>query len=147
MMRVVILAVTLAAIVSATTAASAQPAAQPPATPSAPAATPPPSTPPASAPAATTPVPQARPRATVHGPSRAARPTPAQIRAAREECRQEANTQRLRGSERAARLRSCFAAKMPTVVKRTACRKQAKAKGLAQASFRSYVRACMSGRT
>ena len=52
----------------------------------------------------------------------------------------------LRGSERATRLRTCFAAKMPTVVKRTACRKQGKAKGLAQSSLRSYVRQCMSGK-
>jgi hypothetical protein len=84
----------------------------------------------------------------VHSPSptRAGRPTPTQIRAAREECRQQANGQSLRGSARANHLRSCFAAKMPTVVKRTACRKQGKAKGLSQASLRSFVRGCMSGR-
>jgi hypothetical protein len=147
MMRVVILAVALVAIGSAMTVALAQPAGQPSGAPSAPAATPPPSAPPASAPSATAPVPQSRPRV-MHPPSsRTARPTPAQIRAAREECRQEMNAQRLRGSERATRFRACFAAKMPSVVKRTACRKQAKAKGLAQSSFRSYVRACMSGRT
>jgi hypothetical protein len=56
------------------------------------------------------------------------------------------NKQGLRGSERATRLRNCFAAKMPSVVKRTACRKQATAKGLRQAALRRYIRQCMSGR-
>src|SRR5690348_15031646 len=114
MTRLAILPIALAAIVLVGGAppVAGQPGAETPATPGAPPSASPP-TAPAVAPAPT-PTPPARPRATVHSPSpsRAGRPTPTQIRAAREECRQQANAQGLRGSARANQLRSCFAAKM-----------------------------------
>jgi hypothetical protein len=74
------------------------------------------------------------------------RPTRDEVRAARAACRQEANAQDLKSTERAKFLLTCFAAKMPAVVKRTACRKEAKAKGLSQAGLRAHIRQCMRGR-
>jgi hypothetical protein len=68
------------------------------------------------------------------------------VRAAREACRQQANSQDLSGSERAKFLRTCFATKMPSVAKRAACRKEAKAKGFVQAGLRAYIRQCMRPR-
>ena len=72
------------------------------------------------------------------------RPSRDEVSAAREACRQQANTQELSGSERAKFLRSCFAAKMPAVVRRAACRKEAKARGHVQAGLRAYIRQCMA---
>jgi hypothetical protein len=76
--------------------------------------------------------------------SRLTRPSGDQVRAARAECRAEANAKGLRGNERAQLLRSCFAAKVPAFVRRNECRKQGKAKGLSQAGLRSYIRQCVS---
>jgi len=71
------------------------------------------------------------------------RPSREEVSAAREACRQQANTQNLSGSERAKFLHNCFATKMPAVVKRAACRKEATAKGFRQARLRAYIRQCM----
>jgi hypothetical protein len=76
--------------------------------------------------------------------SRLSRPTGDQVRAARAECRAEANAKGLIGGARAQLLRGCFAAKVPTFVRRNECRKQGKAKGLAQGGLRSFVRQCAS---
>jgi hypothetical protein len=82
----------------------------------------------------------------VHTTARArlSRPSGDQVRAARAECRAEANTKGLVGGGRAQLLRSCFAAKVPSFVRRNECRKQGKAKGLAQAGLRSFVRQCVN---
>jgi hypothetical protein len=76
--------------------------------------------------------------------ARLSRPSGDQVRAARAECRAEANARGLVGGARAQLLRSCFAGKVPAFVRRTECRKQGKAKGLSQAGLRSYIRQCMS---
>src|SRR6476469_4536018 len=76
--------------------------------------------------------------------SRLSRPSGDQVRAARADCRAQANAKGLVGSARAQLLRSCFAGKVPTFVRRNECRKQGKAKGLAQAGLRSFVRQCLS---
>ena len=76
--------------------------------------------------------------------ARLSRPSGDQVRAARAECRAEANAKGLIGGARAQLLRSCFAAKVPAFVRRNECRKQGKAKGLAQAGLRSFVRQCVS---
>jgi hypothetical protein len=80
----------------------------------------------------------------VHTTARArlSRPSGDQVRAARAECRAEANAKGLVGGARAQLLRSCFAGKVPAFVRRNECRKQGKAKGLAQAGLRSFVRQC-----
>jgi hypothetical protein len=82
----------------------------------------------------------------VHTTARArlSRPSGDQVRAARAECRAEANAKGLVGSARAQLLRSCFAAKVPAFVRRNECRKQGKAKGLAQSGLRSFVRQCVN---
>ncbi|MBV9236478.1 MAG: hypothetical protein JOZ94_11650 [Xanthobacteraceae bacterium] len=74
--------------------------------------------------------------------ARLARPSGDQVRAARAECRAEANAKGLIGGARAQLLRTCFAAKVPAFVRRNECRKQGKAKGLAQGGLRSFVRQC-----
>ena len=76
--------------------------------------------------------------------ARLSRPSGDQVRAARAECRAEANAKGLVGGARAQLLRSCFAAKVPAFVRRNECRKQGKAKGFAQAGLRSFVRQCVS---
>ena len=76
--------------------------------------------------------------------ARLSRPSGDQVRAARAECRAEANAKGLVGGARAQLLRSCFAGKVPAFVRRNECRKQGKAKGLAQAGLRSFVRQCLS---
>jgi hypothetical protein len=76
--------------------------------------------------------------------ARLARPSGDQVRAARAECRAEANAKGLVGGARAQLLRSCFAAKVPAFVRRNECRKQGKARGLAQAALRSFVRQCVN---
>ncbi|MBV8511909.1 MAG: hypothetical protein JO289_17280, partial [Xanthobacteraceae bacterium] len=76
--------------------------------------------------------------------ARLSRPSGGQVRAARAECRAEANAKGLVGGERAQLLRSCVAAKVPSFVRRNECRKQGKAKGLAQAGLRSFVRQCVN---
>jgi hypothetical protein len=74
--------------------------------------------------------------------ARLSRPSGDQVRAARAECRAQANAKGLIGGARAQLLRSCFATKVPGFVRRNECRKQGKAKGLAQAGLRSFVRQC-----
>jgi hypothetical protein len=74
--------------------------------------------------------------------ARLPRPSGDQVRAARAECRAQANAKGLIGGARAQLLRSCFATKVPGFVRRNECRKQGKAKGLAQAGLRSFVRQC-----
>ena len=76
--------------------------------------------------------------------ARLSRPSGGQVRAARAECRAEANAKGLVGGARAQLLRSCFAGKVPAFVRRNDCRKQGKAKGLAQAGLRSFVRQCVN---
>ncbi len=76
--------------------------------------------------------------------ARLSRPSGDQVRAARAECRAQANAKGLVGSARAQLLRTCFAAKVPAFVRRNECRKQGKAKGLAQAGLRSFVRQCLN---
>jgi hypothetical protein len=82
----------------------------------------------------------------VHTTARArlSRPSGDQVRAARAECRAEANAKGLVGGARAQLLRSCFASKVPAFVRRNECRKQGKAKGLAQGGLRSFVRQCVN---
>ncbi|MBV8747348.1 MAG: hypothetical protein JO134_20145 [Xanthobacteraceae bacterium] len=89
---------------------------------------------------------QQQPAPPVHTTARArlSRPSGDQVRAARAECRAEANAKGLVGGARAQLLRSCFAAKVPSFVRRNECRKQGKAKGLAQAGLRSFVRQCVN---
>jgi hypothetical protein len=84
--------------------------------------------------------------AVVHTTARArlSRPSGGQVRAARAECRAEANAKGLVGGARAQLLRNCVAAKVPSFVRRNECRKQGKAKGLAQAGLRSFVRQCVN---
>ena len=160
MKRMGIVAVTLAALAFAHQAmlcpAAAQsgtePSAAPPAASDAPAAQPPPpATPPAPPPSsvlpASPPPPVPRPPASSAAPSTSGfafgrRPSRDEISAAREACRQQANGQNLSGNERAKFLRGCFAAKMPAVVRRAACRKEGKAKGHVQAGLRAYIRQC-----
>jgi hypothetical protein len=166
MKRMGIVAVMLAALALGNHPATAQPATEPPASPpaasDAPAAqpAPPPSPPsstlPASPPSppsstlpASPPSPVPRPPASSATPPASSfafgrRPSRDEVSAAREACRQQANTQELSGSERAKFLRSCFAAKMPAVVRRAACRKEAKARGHVQAGLRAYIRQCMA---
>jgi hypothetical protein len=85
---------------------------------------------------------QSAPVAHTTARARLARPSGDQVRAARAECRAEANAKGLVGGTRAQLLRSCFAAKVPAFVRRNECRKQGKAKGFAQAGLRSFVRQC-----
>ena len=87
---------------------------------------------------------QATPPVHTMARARLSRPSGDQVRAARAECRAEANAKGLVGGARAQLLRSCFAAKVPAFVRRNECRKQGKAKGLAQAGLRSFVRQCLS---
>jgi hypothetical protein len=88
--------------------------------------------------------PSASPLAHTMARARFSRPSGDQVRAARAECRAEANAKGLVGGARAQLLRSCFAAKVPAFVRRNECRKQGKAKGLAQAGLRSFVRQCVN---
>ncbi len=76
--------------------------------------------------------------------ARVARPTGEQIRAARADCRAEADAKGLIGGARAQLLRTCIAAKVPAFVKRNECRKRGKAKGLAQSGLRAFIRQCVS---
>jgi hypothetical protein len=154
MKRMGIVAVMLAALALGNHPATAQPATEPPASPpaasDAPAAQPaPPPSPPSSTLPASPPSPVPRPPASSATPPASSfafgrRPSRDEVSAAREACRQQANTQELSGSERAKFLRSCFAAKMPAVVRRAACRKEAKARGHVQAGLRAYIRQCMA---
>jgi hypothetical protein len=82
----------------------------------------------------------------VHTTARArlSRPSGDQIRAARAECRAQANAKGLVGGARAQLLRTCVAGKVPGFVRRNECRKQGKTKGFAQAGLRSFVRQCLS---
>ena len=157
-----IVAVTLAALAFAHPAmlcpaaaqSATEPSAAPPAASDAPAAQPPPSaTPPAPPPSSTLPAsppaPVPRPPMSSAAPSTSGfafgrRPSREEVSAAREACRQQANSQNLSGNERAKFLRGCFAAKMPSVVRRAACRKEAKARGHVQAGLRAYIRQCMA---
>jgi hypothetical protein len=151
MKRMGIVAVTLAALALGNHPAAAQRASEPPASPpaasDAPAAQPAP--PPSSTLPASPPSPVPRPPASSATPPASSfafgrRPSRDEVSAAREACRQQANAQELSGSERAKFLRSCFAAKMPAVVRRAACRKEAKARGHVQAGLRAYIRQCMA---
>jgi hypothetical protein len=155
MKRMGMVAVTLAALAFANQPmfhpAAAQPATEPPSAP--PAASDAPASAPGAAPSSTLPAsppsPVPRPPASSATPPVASsgfgrRPSREEVSAAREACRQQANTQELSGSERAKFLRSCFAAKMPAVVRRAACRKEGKAKGHVQAGLRAYIRQCMA---
>ena len=163
MKRMGIVAVTLAALAFAHQAmlrpAAAQsgtePSAAPPAASDAPAASPappsatPPAPPPSSTLPASPPPPVPRPPASSAAPSGSGfaigrRPAREEVSAAREACRQQANSQNLSGNDRAKFLRGCFAAKMPAVVRRAACRKEGKAKGHVQAGLRAYIRQCMA---
>jgi hypothetical protein len=157
-----IVAVTLAALALAHQAmvcpaaaqSATEPSAAPPAASDAPAAQPPPSAtapapPPSSTLPASPPAPVPRPPMSSAAPSTSGfafgrRPSREEVSAAREACRQQANSQNLSGNERAKFLRGCFAAKMPSVVRRAACRKEAKAKGHVQAGLRAYIRQCMA---
>lgn len=76
--------------------------------------------------------------------ARLSRPSGDQVRAARAECRAQANAKGLVGSARAQLLRTCFAGKVPAFVRRNECRKQGKHKGLAQGGLRSFVRQCLN---
>ena len=76
--------------------------------------------------------------------ARLSRPSGDQIRAARAECRAQANAKGLVGGARAQLLRTCVAGKVPAFVRRNECRKQGKTKGLAQGGLRSFVRQCLS---
>jgi hypothetical protein len=76
--------------------------------------------------------------------ARLSRPSGDQVRAARAECRAQANAKGLVGGARAQLLRTCFAGKVPAFVRRNECRKQGKAKGLAQGGLRSFVRQCLT---
>src|SRR5262249_45857450 len=107
----------------------------------------PPAPPPSPMLPASPPPPVPRPPASSAAPSTSGfafgrRPSRDEISAAREACRQQANGQNLSGNERAKFLRGCFAAKMPAVVRRAACRKEGKAKGHVQAGLRAYIRQC-----
>jgi hypothetical protein len=165
MKRMGIVAVTLATLAFAHQAmlrpAAAQsgtePSTAPPAASDAPAASPaPPSATPlapsrSSTLPASPPPPVPRPSASSAAPSGSGfasgrRPPREEVSAAREACRQQANGQGLSGNDRAKFLRGCFAAKMPAVVRRTACRKEGKAKGFVQAGLRNYIRQCMRSR-
>jgi hypothetical protein len=87
---------------------------------------------------------QSAPQVRTTARSRLSRPTGDQVRAARAECRAQANAKGLVGSARAQLLRTCFAGKVPAFVRRNECRKQGKVKGLGQAGLRSFVRQCLS---
>ena len=151
MKRMGIVAVTLAALALGNHPATAQPATEPP-------APPPAGSPARGAPRAPRPSSRwrASPRSRVPRPPASSatppassfafgrRPSRDEVSAAREACRQQANAQELSGSERAKFLRSCFAAKMPAVVRRAACRKEAKGRGHVQAGLRAYIRQCMA---
>ena len=161
MKRTGIVAVTLAALAfahqatlcpaaaqSGTEPSTAPPAASAPAVQLPPSATPP-APPPSSTLPASPPQPVPRPPASSAAPSTSGfafgrRPSREEVSAAREVCRQQANSQNLSGNERAKFLRGCFAAKMPAVVRRAACRKEGKAKGHVQAGLRAYIRQCMA---
>jgi hypothetical protein len=137
-----IVAVTLAALAFAHPAMLCPAAAQSATEPSA--APPPSSTLPASPPAPVPRPPMSSAAPSTSGFAFGRRPSREEVSAAREACRQQANSQNLSGNERAKFLRGCFAAKMPSVVRRAACRKEAKARGHVQAGLRAYIRQCMA---
>jgi hypothetical protein len=131
MKRMGIVAVTLAALAFAHQATLCAAAAQS-------------GTEPSAAPAAASDAPASSAAPSTSGFAFGRRPSREEVSAAREACRQQANSQNLSGNERAKFLRGCFAAKMPAVVRRAACRKEGKAKGHVQAGLRAYIRQCMA---
>jgi hypothetical protein len=77
--------------------------------------------------------------------------TPAQdprerVRAARQECLQQAKDQGLRGAAARQQVESCFAAKMPEAAKRMECRREALSKGVDQTGMRAYIMQCLASK-
>jgi hypothetical protein len=73
-----------------------------------------------------------------------AQPLRERVKAARQDCLQQARGQGLRGPALQQQVESCFAAKMPDVAKRMACRREAMSNGIDQGEIPAYVRRCLA---
>ena len=71
-------------------------------------------------------------------------PLSERVKAARQDCAQQARGQGLRGPALQQQIESCFTAKMPDVAKRMACRREAISNGIDQAGIPAYVRQCLA---
>lgn len=105
----------------------------------------------AQAPAAT-PTPAASPAAGAESPPAAATHDDGKVSAkvAREECRNSAKSEGLKGADRAKAVSDCFKKQRPDLAQkedaRVACMGEAKTKGLDKDARRSFMKECMKGK-
>ena len=94
------------------------------------------------APIPSAPAPSASGPATNGTPANAGAAAATSGKEARQQCRDAAIAQGLRGEARKADVKECVAKARPDLVTATQCREQGKAKGLADKELRVFVRLC-----